>query len=67
MMLPDRSADIARQAWGDRDRRPAALLPFVDVCGLEAKTPRIRYPLVGTGIARRDPSGLDDVLQAAEP
>jgi hypothetical protein len=62
-MLGDRSADIAGQAWGDRDRRPAVLLPFVDVSGLEAATRRVRYRLVGTGIARRDPT----VLQAAQP
>jgi hypothetical protein len=54
---------LAREASGDRDRRPAALLPFIDVSGLEAETRRIRYRLVGTSIARRDPT----VLQAAEP
>jgi hypothetical protein len=50
---------------GDRYRRPAALLPLIDVSGLEAETRRIRYRLVGTGIARRAPTGLGDVLQAA--
>jgi hypothetical protein len=66
-----------RQASGVGDKRDIdpteiepALLPFIGISEIEAETARIRYRLVGTGIAQRhgaDPTGkyLDDVLQGA--
>jgi hypothetical protein len=66
-----------RQASGVADKRDIdptelepALLPFIGISEIEAETARIRYRLVGTGIAQRhgaDLTGkyLDDALQGA--
>lgn len=63
-----RNGDIADKRDIDPTEIARPLLPFIGISEFEAETGRIRYRLVGTGIAQRhgvDPTGkyLDEVLQ----